>query len=236
MKKVFLSLATIAFVAAGSLTVTSCGSDDSTPNPGPGGDDNPPVGNAAGKLTYNGEDFDLDIAVSQIYARPNDQGQNVAIAYNLPINSGQDTIRVTRWNIIAFNGEDANTSENYHQMSIYVPVDGNSIVKPNAAENIYFAGAAVYAGDAETPLDLGQLSAFDINFDTFVDTGDVRTINYTTSLTGANGTVTSEYNGELDGTFAFIPSSGKGTNVKFSKGEKIDLNKVTLSKEVILVK
>lgn len=31
MKKVFLSLATIAFVAAGSLTVTSCGGDDSTP-------------------------------------------------------------------------------------------------------------------------------------------------------------------------------------------------------------
>ena len=30
MKKVFLSLATIAFVAAGSLTVTSCGGDDST--------------------------------------------------------------------------------------------------------------------------------------------------------------------------------------------------------------
>src|SRR5690606_21736233 len=29
----FLSLATIAFVATGSLTVTSCGSDDSTTNP-----------------------------------------------------------------------------------------------------------------------------------------------------------------------------------------------------------
>lgn len=41
MKKVFLSLATIAFVAAGSLTVTSCGGDDSTggttpPPPPPG--------------------------------------------------------------------------------------------------------------------------------------------------------------------------------------------------------
>ncbi len=36
MKKVFLSLATIAFVAAGSLTVTSCGGDDSvTPTPPP---------------------------------------------------------------------------------------------------------------------------------------------------------------------------------------------------------
>ena len=33
MKKVFLSLATIAFVATGSLTMTSCGSDDSTTNP-----------------------------------------------------------------------------------------------------------------------------------------------------------------------------------------------------------
>jgi len=35
MKKVFLSLATIAFVAAGSLTVTSCGGDDSSPTPPP---------------------------------------------------------------------------------------------------------------------------------------------------------------------------------------------------------
>ena len=33
MKKVFLSLATIAIVASGSLTVTSCGSDDSTTTP-----------------------------------------------------------------------------------------------------------------------------------------------------------------------------------------------------------
>lgn len=33
MKKVFMSLAAVAFIAAGSLTVTSCGSDDSTPDP-----------------------------------------------------------------------------------------------------------------------------------------------------------------------------------------------------------
>lgn len=36
MKKVFLSLATIAFVAVGSVTVTSCGGDDDNkPGPGP---------------------------------------------------------------------------------------------------------------------------------------------------------------------------------------------------------
>src|SRR5690554_1455470 len=35
MKKMFLSLTTIAFVATGALTATSCGSDDSTPNPDP---------------------------------------------------------------------------------------------------------------------------------------------------------------------------------------------------------
>ena len=234
MKKVFLSLATIAFVAAGSLTVTSCGSDDSTP--GGGGGEQPITSN--GKMTYNNEDFALDTAVSQIYAQTNAQGQNVAIAYRYPINNGQDTIRVTRWNIISHNGEDAQTSENYHQISIYVPVDGNSIVKPNAAQTVYFAGAGVYAGSVDTPLDLGQLSAFDINFNNFVDTGDdAATINYTTSLTGANGTVTTEYDGKLNGTFAFIPSAApKGKNVKFSKGEKINLNNLTLSKDAILVK
>ncbi|MEG1022728.1 MAG: hypothetical protein RSE50_14620, partial [Myroides sp.] len=144
MKKVFLSLATIAFVAVGSLTVTSCGGDDSTPGTTP--PPPPPPVESNGKMKYNNQDFVLDTAVSQIYAQKNAQGQNVASAFNLPINNGQDTIRVTRWNIISYNGEDANTSENYHQISIYVPVDGNSIVKPNAAENIYFAGAAVYAG------------------------------------------------------------------------------------------
>ena len=35
MKKVFLSLAALTFVATGSLTVTSCGGDDSTTPPGP---------------------------------------------------------------------------------------------------------------------------------------------------------------------------------------------------------
>lgn len=235
MKKVFLSLATIAFVAVGSLTVTSCGGDDSTPGTTP--PPPPPPVESNGKMKYNNQDFVLDTAVSQIYAQKNAQGQNVASAFNLPINNGQDTIRVTRWNIISYNGEDANTSENYHQISIYVPVDGNNIVKPNVAENIYFAGAAVYAGSVDTPLDLGQLSAFDIKFNNFVDTGDdAATINYTSSVTGANGTVTTEYDGKLNGTFAFIPTAPKGKNVKFSQGEKINLNNITLSKVTTLVK
>lgn len=234
MKKVFLSLATIAFVAAGSLTVTSCGGDDSTPGGGGGGE---PI-TSNGKMKYNNQDFALDTAVSQIYAQKNAQGQNVASAFRLPINNGQDTITVTRWNIIAHNGEDAQTSENYHQVSIFVPVNGNSIVKPNAAETIYPAGIAIYAGSVDTPLDLGQISAFDIKFNNFVDTGDdSATINYTSSVTGANGTVTTEYDGKLNGTFAYIPSAApKGKNVKFSKGEKIDLNNITLSKDAILAK
>lgn len=253
MKKMFLSLAAIAFVATGALTVTSCGSDDSTTpvNPGddtpgddnPGddnpGDDNP--GEAAGVLTYNGSEFDLDNAVSQIYGHKNQAGNNVISAFNLPINQGQDTITVTRWNVISFNGEDANTSENYYQLSFYIEVDGTNVVAPNAAEKFYLAGNGVllYAGNSETPVDLGQLSSLGMEFNTFEEGqgGTGGTIDYVTSITGANGTVESDYNGGMDGTFFFIPSSPKGITEGRIVGatEKVDLRTVKLSDKAVLV-
>lgn len=55
MKKVFLSLATIAFVAAGSLTVTSCGGDDSTPTTPP-----PPTELTENFVKYDGEQHQMD--------------------------------------------------------------------------------------------------------------------------------------------------------------------------------
>src|SRR5690606_39403776 len=70
MKKVFLSLATIAFVAAGSLTVTSCGSDDSSPviptPPGPGNDDNTPIDDTTpGELGENQIRIDGEVYEAQ---------------------------------------------------------------------------------------------------------------------------------------------------------------------------
>ena len=56
MKKVFLSLATIAFVAAGSLTMTSCGSDDSSTTPGPGPE---PTEQTMNTALYDGEEYPL---------------------------------------------------------------------------------------------------------------------------------------------------------------------------------
>ena len=248
MKKMFLSLATIAFVATGALTVTSCGSDDSTTpvvpgddNPGDDnpGDDNP--GETAGVLTYNGSEFDLDNARSQIYGHKNQAGNNVVTAFNLPINQGQDTIRATRWNIIAHNGEDPNTSENYYQLSFFIELDGNTIVTPNAAETFYLAGGGqgvlLYAGDANNPVDLGQISALGMQFNNFVDGQDGGTIDYVTSITAANGTIESDYNGDLEGTFFFIPSSPKGITEGRIVGatEKVDLRTVKLSDKAVLV-
>jgi len=71
MKKVFLSLAALAFVATGSLTVTSCGGDDSTPTPTPP----PPVELTENFVKYDGEQHELDGAEYTIDA----VGQNVAI-------------------------------------------------------------------------------------------------------------------------------------------------------------
>lgn len=53
MKKVFLSLAAIAFVAAGSLTVTSCGSDDSTPGV------TPPAELTENFVKFNNDQYEL---------------------------------------------------------------------------------------------------------------------------------------------------------------------------------
>lgn len=57
MKKVFMSLAAIAFVAMGSLTVTSCGSDDSTTTPEP---PTPPTEQADNTIRYQTDDFEVN--------------------------------------------------------------------------------------------------------------------------------------------------------------------------------
>lgn len=213
MKKVFLSLATIAFVAAGSLTVTSCGGDDSTPTPNPGGDDNPPV-TSAGKLKVDGTDYDLDLTQSFIYGGKNAQGQNVPAGYRILPTGATDSITVTRWAIDSFDGDSADTASNFHTVEVFVPVNGTTVVYPHQSETIYFAGAGVRANGAE--VDLGQLTAFNLSIDVFENASDAAdgSITFTSSLTGSK-TATVDYKGELDGTYIYVPQSGK--NSKFNK-------------------
>ena len=212
MKKVFLSLATIAFVAVGSLTVTSCGGDDSTPNPG-GGDDNPPV-TSSGKLKVDGTDHELDLTQSFIYGAKNAQGQNVPVGYRILPSGATDSITVTRWAIDSFNGDSAETADNYHTIEVFVPVNGTSVVYPHQSETLIFAGAGVKAGGTE--VDLGQLTAFDLNIDVFENAteGAEGSITFTSSLTGSK-TATVDYKGKLDGTYIYVAQSGK--NSKFNK-------------------
>lgn|SRR5690606_9941008 len=91
MKKVFLSLAALAFVATGSLTMTSCGSDDSTPvTPTPPADDTTPQPNPQQDNTvrFDGVDSPLDFSYYELIVRDYETQsggtvENVAV-YNFP--------------------------------------------------------------------------------------------------------------------------------------------------------
>ncbi|MDO5636509.1 MAG: hypothetical protein Q4G18_04590 [Myroides sp.] len=219
MKKVFLSLATIAFVAAGSLTVTSCGSDDSAPNPepgpGPGGDDNPPVENAAGKLTYDGEDFDLDSMRFLLHGT--DTGWTV-------INEGTEEEPDYRslWVGMVYSGDDAATASEYYQMEFTLPVEetqeGFLLILPNEVEPADFGLSIPYVEIGGTRVTLTGVNAGGINFNTFVyvENQPMTTDNESQFGIGQDVVISHEYSGEFGGIATTnLLEQSKGTNATY---------------------
>ena len=105
MKKVFLSLATVAFVAAGTLTMTSCGSDDSTTTaPTPGGEDDTPGDGDELTDNYISVDGEQTAAVeTRWYVRTNgNTGDSPIIEYT--IKQG-DTDKYAVYDLVTY-GED----------------------------------------------------------------------------------------------------------------------------------
>lgn len=213
MKKVFLSLATIAFVAVGSLTMTSCGDDESTPGPGPG-----PGTEHAGKLTVDGSDYGLDTTDTFVYSVKGDDGKNYVALYNYVVQPG-DTITATRWAIQSYSGEDSQTTEDLHLIDFYIEQDPDAegLTFPNQAETFYIQGLGVVAGGNEVAIEGGNVA---LDFNVFDPTNGL--IDYSSTLTGSKS-VKAVFNGEM-GLYNYIPSSGKGTKNVLLKNTATKLN------------
>jgi|SRR5690606_6651873 len=134
MKKVFLSLAAITLVATGSLTMTSCGSDDSTPPVV--NDDNTPIdGN---KFVYDGQTYVLDANSFMIQGQDN---QFSLGEYNYE--EGGESYVVTEWSAEAYP-ETAEGEQPEYFIRILFDVEAKdngdetySLQMPHEAENVF---------------------------------------------------------------------------------------------------
>ncbi len=231
MKKIFLSLSAIALLAVGTV---SCGGDDSSPAPAPV-DDTTPVddtiddtvpGESAGAFLYDGETFELDNSFSLVGA----EGEAIKI-YTLEFTDGT-TARATRWDLISFSGDDADTSLNYHQFRFYIPVGANdAVIEPNEMETFISGGAVIYANNATTPVTLGALSGFEFGVETFVQgyAPNFGNVAYGVNFTAANaGTIQMAYTGDMDGAYlqpdAPAPTS---TSKQTAKGNKLSMGEIS---------
>jgi len=220
MKKVFLSLATIAFVAAGSLTVTSCGGDDSTTppvvTPPVGGDDNPPVGTAAGKLTYEGEEHDLNNMRFLLHGTSSSQWTVV--------NEGTEAEPDYRslWVGMVYSGDDAATASEYYQLQFSLPVEetaeGFTLKFPNEVDPADIGISVPYVEIGGSVVTLTGINAGGINFNTFVynETDPMTTNNESQFGIGQELVISHEFNGEFGGiSINNLTQGAKGTNVAY---------------------
>jgi len=208
MKKMFLSLATIAFVATGALTVTSCGSDDST-TPINEGDDNPGGGDST--FSWGGSNYNVDTTIMGYIGT-----ENGATVYNIDTDGDEegDTL-MTQWIVGSYDGVDYQNASDLVQTNILVPVGGEGenlvMIYPQESETVYLARTIVIlGGELAAPLETDQISGFDIEFNVVDE--DNETVDYTTSTTFTSGTVSVDFDGALDGYYYFTQSGGKGTS------------------------
>ncbi len=216
MKKVFLSLAALAFVATGAFSVASCGDDNGTQPV------TPPTPASAGSFVLNNKTYTLDNTVVLVDAVKDDAGNNTIVSYPVDID-GDGTQEIgTVWSFISYNGDDASTSENYTQYRVFVPVNGDQLVLPNEAETVYYAGGlAIYAGDAEKPADIGASLT---SFSTTINSLDIEgsTVKYAANFTTDTSTFNLNYDGVLAAaSFRIVQPSAQA---KENINGKIDLN------------
>lgn len=235
MKKVFLSLAALAFVATGSLTMTSCGSDDSSPvnngggdngggnngggNNGGGdnggGDDSTPI-ETSGFYTFDGDTFEVDNARFLLHST---NGQSPTVV-NFAAEGEEMDVRSV-WTGIIYNTDDIATAPHYYQFSFTVPAQqtetGWTILFPNEVEETEISPRGVYAEYDLQPLNLGTINQGGVFFNTFVYTAE-ESLSSNESLFGANNAVviSHEYDGEFENIyFQNLMSSGRGTTATY---------------------
>lgn len=225
MKKVFLSLATIAFVAAGSLTMTSCGSDDSSTTPGgenPGGE-NPGGGN---ELTTNFIEVDGDQVAtgeSRWYVRCEGSGATApVIEYTL---SESDPTLYAVYDLVTFSEPEGKMINVIYA----VKVDESKTVE--SGERYYYP----YTGDASFTkllsayyVDGNKDFKFDTNFQMKVSALDYQgdTMAYEASGTAVSKDVKVNFDGIAKGMYILDMTQGAKGKALNNIG-KADLSKAT---------
>lgn len=225
MKKVFLSLATIAFVAAGSLTVTSCGGDDST-----GGTTPPPPT----KLTENFiqvNDDQEEIAFSLYAVHVDGAGQNAPIKeYTL-----QDGTVVAAFEFISHNGDAitpigaTNTwATMLTKVDTSIPVGtAGRYVFPFQTEGTTLLGGFTTSMN-DTDYSYGASAEFDVTELTYATESAAGSMTYTLSGTDADDTsiaLKTNLKGEIEGMYSLNASAAKGLQRISPKDAKLTLRK-----------
>ena len=223
MKKVFLSLAALAFVATGAVSCSSDdggngGSNDDTPGqnddtPGEGddtpgdGDDTP--GAEGSSFVYNGTTYTLEKNVFVIQGSEEEGAQLSPYNYE----DGGESYVVSEWFLEAFP-EFEQGSQPTHFMRIYFDVEAHdngdgtySLNLPNQAENIFPYQVMTIANGqilTDSGYDYGNIT---LDFNSFVLGDTTLEVNYQ----GADSNVSFSYDG-ASGVVFDNWTEGAGTN------------------------
>ncbi len=206
MKKMFLSLATIAFVATGTLTVTSCGSDDSTtPDPGSGSE------LTENFVKFEGDQFevwgaeyalDTDGEYDYIYLLENLDGYYIYYStyfYSEDIQGATALADVEIYGVIGYFVQLQNVELDDEGMII-----GYDAPLPHQADELLYdmAGAVNYGQQLGS-----SISNLNLNINTFVLGESSLTTDFDGFITYNTGNVTFDYNGDA-GFYANDVSEG----------------------------
>lgn len=209
MKKVFLSLATIAFVAVGSLTMTSCGDDESTPGPQP----EPELTENFAKI--NGEQYavsaseytiDTDGDYEFIYQLEGVDGYFVKYStyfYHTDVENPSSLADFTIYGVISYYVELQDVKFNDKDEII-----DYTVVLPNQAQTLYYASA----GAATNGTAIGKLAGapvLKINALTLSQEGG--TTDFDGKIAFEAGDLTFDYNGAT-GLYANDVAAAKGVS------------------------
>lgn len=204
MKKLILSLAALAMISVGAV---SCGSDDggTNPNPNPTPVDDTPIvtGNS---FSWGGSSYEVDTTTTGVII--NSEGS--IVPYN--IGTEEEPVIATRWIFITHDGE-WQTADNAVWTQVFIPVDGDTALWPHEADEFYLLATEVVVG-GDSVADPEGITAFSIGVNVWDEEGE--TINYTTSTTFAEGVVSLNYDGFMDGPYGFTLSASSSTSVKSS--------------------
>lgn len=208
MKKMFLSLATIAFVAAGSLTVTSCGGDDPAPAPAP----NPTL--TKNFIQVNSDQEEITYSLYAVHK--DGSGSSAPIKeYTL-----QDGTVVAAFEFISHNGDAVTTFGTAETWATLLTKVDTSIPVGTAGRYVLpftTEGSTLLGGFSTTFNDTDYSYASSAEFDVvdlnYGSETEAATMTYTLSGTDADDTsimLKTNLEGEIDGLYSLNASSAKG--------------------------